>query len=84
MKTHLLTESSSPENPAIVSRWRLRERAVELAESDGRPPQDASKADWEQAKRDLKRELGLGPKDDLVPGVYFAPTILLHGAKHCQ
>jgi len=36
-----------------VTRRMLRVRAVELAEIDGRPPHEASKTDWEQAKRDL-------------------------------
>jgi hypothetical protein len=37
----------------IVTRRMLRVRAVELAEIDGRQPHEASKIDWEQAKREF-------------------------------
>lgn len=36
-----------------ISRKMLRERAVELAATAGRPAQAVSKTDWEQAKREL-------------------------------
>ena len=42
----------------IVSRKLLRERAVELAAFSGRPPQDASKSDWDQAKQELMPDTG--------------------------
>jgi len=47
--------TASAANPAVtgkVSRGMLRTRAVELAGLDGRAPQDASKSDWEQAKKE--------------------------------
>ncbi|MEO8616478.1 MAG: hypothetical protein ABI600_15145 [Luteolibacter sp.] len=37
----------------IATRRMLRVRAVELAVIDGRAPQEVSKTDWEQAKREL-------------------------------
>lgn len=43
-----------------VTRGMVRERAVELAGIDGRSPQDVTKSDWDQAKREL---LG-GPERD--------------------
>ena len=39
-----------------MSRKLMRERAVEVAISQGRTAQDVSKSDWEQAKRDLQIE----------------------------
>ena len=36
-----------------ISRKSLRERAVELTIIDGRPAQDVSNSEWEQAKREL-------------------------------
>jgi hypothetical protein len=36
-----------------VTRKMVRERAVELAVINGRAEQEASKSDWEQAKREL-------------------------------
>ena len=39
-----------------ITRKRVRERAVELAVVNGRPAHDASKSDWEQAKRELTTE----------------------------
>ncbi len=43
-----------------VTRKMVRERAVELALINGRPSQDVSKADWEQAKLELTGELETG------------------------
>jgi hypothetical protein len=43
----------SPRSSAPSGRRMQRDRAVELAANDGRPPQEVSKADWEQAKRDV-------------------------------
>ena len=54
--THTVTDddfSDNPEQAGIVTRGMMRNRAVELAVMDGRLPQDASKADWEDAKREL-------------------------------
>ena len=45
--------SGNPEQVGIVTRGMVRNRAVELAVMNGRLPQDASKADWEDAKREL-------------------------------
>jgi len=54
--THTLTGESPtdiPEEAGIVTRGMVRNRAVELAVMNGRSPQEASKADWEDAKREL-------------------------------
>jgi len=40
-------------SPRSSGRRMQRDRAVALAANDGRPPQEVSKADWEQAKRDV-------------------------------
>ena len=50
----------------IISRKMVRERAVELAAFDGRPAQDVSKSDWDQAKRQMTGESGVDPKDQLL------------------
>ena len=39
-----------------MTRGRVRARAVELAVSSGRPAQDVSGCEWEQAKRELLGE----------------------------
>ncbi len=59
MKTKLLKEHIDNLKPAVVggaSRKTVRERAVALAEIDGRTALDVGKSDWEQAKRELAEE----------------------------
>jgi len=46
-----------------VTRKMVRERAAELAVINGRAAQDASKSDWEQAKRELMGEPDTDPKE---------------------
>src|SRR3979409_1074134 len=41
----------------------VRARAVELAIIDGRTPEEVSKSDWEQAKRELAGEPEMDPKE---------------------
>src|SRR5271169_6157551 len=56
MKTNPLKDGALTENSAgigTVTRKMVRERAVELAVINGRSAQEASKTDWEQAKREL-------------------------------
>lgn len=56
MDKNLLDQDTFPHKStgaSLVTRKLLRERAVELAEINGRAAHDVSKADWEQAKRDL-------------------------------
>jgi len=60
----ILTENSI--GIGTVTRKMVRERAVELATMNGRSPQDASKSDWEQAKRELTGEPDLDPKTDFL------------------
>jgi len=54
LKTGVLTEHSV--GVGTVSRKMVRERAVELALIDGRAPNETSKADWVQARRELTGE----------------------------
>jgi hypothetical protein len=49
-----------------VTRKMVRERAVELALIDGRSAQEASKSDWEQAKRELTGGSDMDPKELLL------------------
>jgi hypothetical protein len=46
-----------------VTRKMVRERAAEIAVTNGRSAQDASKSDWEQAKRELTGEPETDPKE---------------------
>lgn len=41
------------DQPRFVTRGMMRERAVQLAVTCGRLPHEASKADWEAAKREV-------------------------------
>lgn len=51
--THTVGDNP-PVNPGEnVTRGMMRERAVELAVMNGRPAHEASKSDWEAAKREL-------------------------------
>ncbi len=66
MKTDPLKEGKLTENSAgigTVTRGMVRERAVEIAVINGRFAQDASKTDWEQAKRELTGEPDADPLD---------------------
>ena len=59
--THTINDGSLteyPEESRIVTRGMARNRAVALAVMNGRPPQDVSKADWEEAKRGLNGKSG--------------------------
>ena len=65
MKTNPLKEGILTENSAglgLVTRKQVRERAMELAVINGRSTQEVSKADWEQAKRELTGEPDTDPK----------------------
>ena len=61
MKTNPLKAGALTENSAglgTVTRQMVRERAIELAVINGRTPQQVSKLDWEQARRDLTGDPG--------------------------
>jgi hypothetical protein len=69
MKTNPLKEGVLTENSAgigTVTRKMVRERAIELAVINGRPAQDVSKSDWEQAKRELTGEPDADPKEAIL------------------
>lgn len=54
--------AETPASGGPASRGMLRERAVELALLDGRTAQEVSKADWDEARRELTGELEADPK----------------------
>ena len=60
----LITENFTGIGP--VARGMVRERAVELAIINGRSAAEVSKADWEQAKRELAGEPDADPKDAIL------------------
>ena len=60
LKVGLLTENSV--GIGTVTRKMVRERAMELAATDGRPQAQASKSDWDQAKRELTGQAEADPK----------------------
>ena len=66
MKTNPLKEGILTENSVgigTVTHGMVRERAVELAEIDGRSAQHVSKSDWEQAKQELTATPEAGAKE---------------------
>jgi hypothetical protein len=65
MKTNPLKDGTLTENSTglgTVTRKMVRERAVELAVINGRSAQEASKSDWEQARRELTGGSDTDPK----------------------
>jgi Protein of unknown function (DUF2934) len=66
MKTNPLKAGTLTENSAglgTVTREMVKKRAVELAVQDGRPAQDVSNSDWQQAKRELTGGSDADPKE---------------------
>jgi hypothetical protein len=61
LKQGALTDNSV--GIGTVTRSMVRERAIELAVINGRSAHDVSKADWEQAKRELTGEPDTDPKE---------------------
>ena len=49
-----------------VSRGMIRERAAELAVINGREPQEVSKSDWDEAKRELSGGNDTDPKQAIL------------------
>jgi len=69
MKTNPLKEGALIENSAgigTVTCEMVRRRAYELAVVNGRPAVEASKSDWEQAKRELTGEPDTDPKEAVL------------------
>ena len=56
-----MTENST--GLGTVTREMVKKRAVELAVQDGRPAQDVSNSDWQQAKRELTGGSDADPKE---------------------
>ena len=72
MKTNPLKQGVLTENSAgigTVTRQMVRERAAELAVINGRPAQEASKSDWEQAKRELTGESDLDRQEAVLDSI---------------
>ena len=69
MKTNTLKEVALIENATglgTVTRKMVRERAVELAVINGRSPEEVSKSDWDQARRELTGEPDTDPQAALL------------------
>jgi len=64
LKEGALTENSDGIDP--VTRKMVRAGAAELAIIDGRSAHEASRSDWEQAKRELTGELETDPKEVIL------------------
>ena len=69
MNTNLSNDGNLT-NPTAVTglatRQEVRQRAVELALINGRTATEVSKADWEQAKRELLGEPSEDPKTEIL------------------
>src|SRR5271154_4379253 len=69
MKTNPLKQGVLTENSAgigTVTRKMVRERATELAAINGRSAHEASKSDWEQAKRELTGNSDMDSKEAVL------------------
>ena len=69
MKTNPLKEGALTKNSAgigTVTRKMVRERAIELAAINGRSAHEASKSDWEQAKRELTGNSDMDSKEAVL------------------
>jgi len=64
LKQGALTENSK--GTGTVTRKMVRERAVELAVTNGRSAQEVSKSDWEQPKLELTGETDMDPKESAL------------------
>ncbi len=72
MNRNPLTKGAILENftgLGTVTRGMVRERAVELALINGRRAQDVTKADWDQAKRELTGGSDEDPNEALLDSV---------------
>ena len=67
LKQGILTENST--GIGTVTRKMVRERAAELAVIDGRLAHEASKSDWEQAKRELTGGSDIEPEEATLESV---------------
>jgi hypothetical protein len=69
MKKNPLKEGALTENSAgigTVTRKMVRERAVELAAINGRLAHEASKSDWDQARRELTGNSDVDSKEAVL------------------
>ena len=69
MNTNPLKEGILTENSAgigTVTREMVRERAIELAVTNGRSERDVSESDWQEAKRELTGQPEMDPKESLL------------------
>jgi hypothetical protein len=61
LKAGILTENSA--GIGTVTHKMVQDRASELAVINGRSPQEVSRSDWEQAKRELTGKPDMDPKE---------------------
>jgi hypothetical protein len=66
LKEGALTENSV--GLGTITRKMVRERAIELAVINGRSAQEATKDDWDEAKRQLTGDSQLEPHDAALDG----------------
>jgi hypothetical protein len=64
LKQGVLTENST--GIGTITRKMIRARAVEIALINDRSEQEVSKADWEQAKRELTGQPDMDPKEAIL------------------
>jgi hypothetical protein len=64
LKQGLLTENSA--GIGTVTPAMVRARAIELAVINGRPAQETSKSDWDQAQRELTGEADADPRQEAL------------------
>jgi len=64
LKDGVLTDHSI--GVGTVTRKMVRERAVELAATNGRSAPEVTKSDWEEAKRELTGKPDADPKETLL------------------
>jgi hypothetical protein len=72
MKTNPLKEGALTVNSVgigTVTRKMLRDRAIELAFTDGRTEKELSPSDWEQANRELTGATDIDPKEEVLESV---------------
>lgn len=69
MKTNLSNDGNLTDQTTVTglaTRQEVRQRAVELALINGRTATEVSKADWDQAKRELLGEPSEDPKTEIL------------------
>ena len=69
MKTNLLKDGALTENSVgigPVTRKMVKDRAIQLAITDGRTAKEVSSADWQKAEQELSGQPEIDPKEALL------------------